>query len=95
MSFHGEREYGTTLVRIEIKSGTHGRIYATSEDLKGFLVSKATQAEVLDAIPLAIRDLYKACGMDVIVDRVVNKIHPDDGIAFAAIPADIRQRAGI
>jgi hypothetical protein len=58
------------IVRVERERGKAGLYYATSKDLKGLLVAAPTIGDLEDAIPKAIRDLYAACGVEVIVSLV-------------------------
>jgi len=55
------------IVRLVREKGNAGLYYATSPDLEGLLVAAPTVDELDREIPKAIRDLYAACGVDVIV----------------------------
>jgi hypothetical protein len=78
------------IVRIKCEKGKAGLLYATSPDLKGFLVAESTADELQSAIPKAIRDMYAASGVDVVVSPVDE---PDDGRTWVALPAAIARGA--
>lgn len=79
------------IVRIKYEEGKTGLFYAISPDLKGLLVAKPTMDALEEAIPAAIKEMYAACGVIV----VVTKAEDDDPVYFpwVAIPADLAQRA--
>jgi hypothetical protein len=58
---------GPRIVRVEGEQGKAGLFYATSPDLKGFIVAEKTREALEKSIPQAIRDLYAARGIDVVV----------------------------
>jgi hypothetical protein len=60
------------IVRIQRSEGQTGLFYATSPDLKGLLVAEPTLDALEKNIPHAIRDLYAACGEDVLVTRLAD-----------------------
>jgi hypothetical protein len=78
------------IVRIKCEKGKTGLFYATSPDLKGLLVAEATIDALQTAIPKAIRDMYAASGVDVLVSPVDE---PDDGRTWVAVPAVIAREA--
>ncbi|MGA7631274.1 MAG: hypothetical protein WCB11_10930 [Terriglobales bacterium] len=78
------------IVRIKCEKGKAGLFYATSPDLKGLLVAEATVDALQREIPKAIRDMYAASGVDVLVSPVDE---PDDGQTWVAVPAVIAREA--
>lgn len=92
------------IVRVERERGKAGLFYATSPDLKGLLVAEKTAESLETGIPKAIKDLYAACGVEVIVSPADGELPENESsknretwIAFpAAIArAALRQMAGI
>lgn len=81
----------TQIVHVRREQGEGGWFYATSPDLKGLLVTEPTLDGLDRAIPEAIRDLYAACGVDVLVTDVDK--HDDSLRAWVAMPAIIAQQA--
>jgi Domain of unknown function (DUF1902) len=81
------------IVRVKYDGGDAGLFFATSPDLRGLLVAKHTMDELVEAVPQAIRELYAADGIDMIVHRA-----PYDDPEFfrwIATPVEIaRQQAG-
>ena len=78
------------IIRIDIEEGRAGLFYATSPNLKGLLVAEDTREKLELAVPHAIRDLYAACDVDVVVTRA-----EDDGGEFApwvAFPSEIARQ---
>ena len=55
------------IVRVKWERGRTGLFYATSPDLEDLLVTETTIYSIYKEIPRVIKDLYVACGMDVIV----------------------------
>lgn len=87
----------TTLAKIvwvRVEEGTPGLFVATSPDLKGLLVAKHSLEELEVAIPTAIRELYSACGLHVVVTKADDD-NNDAGLEpWIAVPAAaIRQAA--
>ena len=72
------------LVRIKVEVGRTGLYYATSPDLTGLLVAERTLAAVQQAIPGAIKDLYAACGEEVVVTPLAD--HDDEYSPWVAVP---------
>ena len=54
------------LINISIVEN-RGRVYASSEDMPGLYVSGYTKEQVIQGLPAAIKALYAAEGIDVIV----------------------------
>ena len=79
------------IVRVEREKGKAGLLYATSPDLKGFLVAEKTSEALEKAIPLAIKDLYAACGVEVIVSPADEL--PEHREMWVAFPAAIARKA--
>jgi hypothetical protein len=78
-------------ILLEPKDDT-GLYFATSPDLKGFLVSETSPEARNRAIPQAISDLYKACGVDVVVTKLDDPA--DEGVEdYVAMRAEIAQQA--
>lgn len=75
------------LVRVKIEEGRAGLFYATSPTLKGLLVAEDTMEKAELAVPQAIKDLYAACDMDVVVTRVDDG--DDEFSPYVAIPSEI------
>jgi hypothetical protein len=78
------------LVRIRYEKGTAGLYYATSPDLRGLLVAEPTPEALDAAIPKAIREMYEASGVEVVVSLLDE---PDDGKTWVAVPAVIAREA--
>ena len=78
------------IVRINREKGKAGLFYATSPDLNGLLVAEATVDALQKAIPGAIRDMYAASGVEVVVSPVDE---PDEGRTWVALPAAIAREA--
>lgn len=79
------------VVRIKREEGKTGLFYATSPDLKGLLVAEPTLDALDKAVPQAIRDMYWACGVEVVVTRAEE---PDDDLrTWVAVPAIIAKEA--
>jgi hypothetical protein len=79
------------IVRVKREEGKTGLFYATSPDLKGLLVAEPTLDGLERAIPQAIRDLYLACGVDVVVTRADET--EDETRTWVAVPAVIARQA--
>lgn len=77
------------LVRITYEKGKAGVLYASSPDLQGLLVAEQTIDDLRQAIPNAIRDLYAAMGVEVVVSPLDK---PDDGRTWVAFPAVIARQ---
>ncbi len=82
------------LVRISFETSQTGRIYATSPDLEGLLIGRRTMDELEQALPSAIRDMYAAVGMSVVVSRLSDDAGrlPHEA-AWVAFPAEIARQA--
>jgi hypothetical protein len=80
------------IVRISCEKGKTGLFYATSSDLKGLLVAEATIDALQKAIPAAIRDMYAALGVEVVVSPVDEPDH-DDHRTWVALPVAIAREA--
>lgn len=69
-----------------------GLYFATSPDLKGFMVAEPTKEGRERAITRAIVDLYKACGVDVLVTKLDGEA--DEGTEdYVAVRAEIARQA--
>ena len=80
------------IVRVKLEKGDAGLIFATSPDLPGLLVAQRTKEDLERAIPVAIADLYEACGTPVIVTKLDQP--PADSLQpWVAMPAEIARRA--
>jgi hypothetical protein len=79
------------IVRVEREKGKAGLFYATSPDLKGFLVAEKTREALEGAITQAIKDLYAAHGVEVIVSPADES--PEDQEMWVAFPAAIARAA--
>jgi hypothetical protein len=80
------------IVRLEREKGSAGLFYATSPDLKGLLVAAPT-IEALDTeIPKAIKELYAACGIEVIVSLADDEMKTNKE-TWVAFPAAIARAA--
>lgn len=78
------------IVRVEREQGKAGLFYATSPDLKGFLASGKTREALEKAIPQAIKDLYAAHDIEVIVSPVGEP--PEDQEMWIAFPVEIARK---
>ena len=77
-----------TIVHVSVREGESGLFFAESPELKGLLVAEPDMDSLWQAVPGAIRDLYRATGQDVIVARVSDP----DSETYAAIPEDLLRR---
>lgn len=82
---------GPRIVRVEREQGKAGLFYATSPDLKGLLVAEKTREALESAIPQAIKDLYAACGVEVIVSPADEP--PENRETWVAFPAAVARKA--
>lgn len=78
------------IVRIKYEEGKTGLFYAISPDLKGLLVAKTTIDDLRAAIPNAIRALYAACGVNVVVFPAEDS--DPEYYPWAAIPAELAHK---
>lgn len=80
------------LVNIVVERGTSGAYFATSPEIKGLQVAGMTLADVQHKLPLAIAEMYAACGVEVVVTPV-----EDDGDeidhTWVAVPTVIAKAA--
>jgi hypothetical protein len=82
------------IVRVKYDGGDAGLFFATSPDLRGLLVAKQTMDELVEAVPQAIRELYAADGIDMIVTPAPSYADPEF-FRWIATPVEIaRQQAG-
>ena len=82
------------IVRVKVEEGRAGLFYATSPDLKGFLVAEPTVDALDRAIPLAMADLYAACGVHVVVTKVDEPQQQDVTLTpWVAFPAEVAKKA--
>ncbi len=86
-------EFRARLVRVRVRQGEAGLLFATSPDLRGLLVAERTAEELEVAIPQAVTDLYAACGEAVVVSRMATTDAHDDDEAWVAFPAEIARKA--
>jgi hypothetical protein len=79
------------IVRVKLELGEAGLWFATSPDLKGLLVAERSREEAEEVVPVAIRDMYAACDLDVVVTR----LDDDYGsfVPWVAFPAEIARKA--
>ena len=80
-------------VRVRLEEGKTGLFYATSPDLKGLLVAEPSVDAVVKAVPGAIAEMYKACGLKVVVTKLDDDDGPDDFRSWVAISAEIARKA--
>lgn len=78
---------GTKIVRVRHERGKSGFFFASTTDIDGLVVSASTPEELEVLIPEAITQLYKACGVEVIVTKVEDG--PDE---WAAMPAELAEQ---
>lgn len=78
------------IIRIDIEEGRAGLFYATSPNMKGLLVAENTKEKLLLAVPDAIRDLYAACGVAVVVTMAEDG--DGDLSPFIAIPSELARK---
>jgi hypothetical protein len=79
------------IVHVTCERGKAGLLYASSPDLRGLLVAEDTADALRKAIPTAIRDLYAAMGVEVVVSPVDDPT--DEGRTWVAFPAAIAREA--
>lgn len=80
------------IVRIEYKKGDAGLLFATSPDLKGLFVTERAMDAFERSIPAAIKDLYAACGVNVVVG-MAEQIDQDSRPPWIAFPAELARQA--
>jgi len=69
-----------------------GTLYiATSPNLKGMMVAKHSLDELEAAIPSAVRDLFAACDVDVVVSQAEDG--DDEFSPWVAFPAEVARQA--
>jgi hypothetical protein len=78
------------IIRVEFEEGRAGLFYATSPNLKGLLVAEDTREKCELAVPQAIRDLYSACGVSVVVTMAEDG--NGDSSPFIAIPSELARQ---
>lgn len=86
-----ETKMRARVVRVEHHQGKSGWFFAKSPDLRGLLVSEPTLEALERAVPQAIIDLYAACGVEVIVERLDEDF--DHAPGWIAISAQVAARA--
>ncbi len=79
------------IIRVKMREGKSGYFFATSPELRGLLVTEPTIDELLRSIPTAIRDLYAACDLDVVVEMADER--GDEYIPWIAFPAEVARKA--
>ncbi len=67
----------TRTIRIAIERGQTELLFATSPDVAGLLVAKATIEEINEDLPRAIGELLALKGEDVLVTRSSDQDAPD------------------
>lgn len=65
MSSHMDLEHKTITIQV-IRHNETGLLVALSDDLKGLYVHARTQDDLLDRVPVAIRDILEADGFEVV-----------------------------
>ncbi len=81
------------IVRVKVEKGKAGLFYATSPDLKGLLVAEPTLDALDISIPVAVTDLYAACGVHVVVTKVEDERHQEGLTPWVAFPSEIARKA--
>ncbi len=81
------------IVRVLIERGESGAYFATSPELKGFLVSKMTIEEVRNDVARAITELYAVCGEEVVVTEVDTGHESEFENSWVAVPAVVAKQA--
>lgn len=80
-----------TIIRVRIDEGKAGLFYASSENLRGLLVAASTVDEVKERVPGAIKDLFLAKGIDVVVTEAEDGM---EGVTpWVAVPAAIAAKS--
>jgi predicted RNase H-like HicB family nuclease len=74
------------IIRISIRQGESGLLFAESPDLKGLLVAGHSRAELDEEIPECIKAMLAALDMDVEVLPVESK---DADRPWAAVPVPL------
>jgi hypothetical protein len=74
------------ILRVKVEQDDVGLFFATSPDLQGLLVAEPTLEALDKAIPAAVKALYAACGLDVVVSKAEDDDQGDSSpwIAFRA-----------
>ena len=78
------------IIRVEFEEGRAGLFYATSQNLKGLLVAEDTREKCVQAVPQAIRDLYAACGVAVVVTMAEDG--DGDYSPYIAFPSELARQ---
>jgi hypothetical protein len=74
----------TKIVRVKVERDDVGLFFATSPDLKGLLVAEPTLEALDEAIPEAVKALYAACGLTVVVSKTEASRAHSPWISFRA-----------
>lgn len=75
------------IIRVRVTEGDTGLLFAASDDLPGFLVAESDMGSLWEKVPEAIRDLYRAVGVNVVVKRATDS--DPNHYPFAAIPEEL------
>ncbi len=79
------------IIRVKIEEDDAGLWLATSPDMHGLLVAASSLERMETAVPEAIRNMYLACDVDVLVSRLEDG---EDALEpWVAFPTEIARRA--
>jgi acyl-CoA synthetase (NDP forming) len=88
-----ESRLQSRVVRILIKQGDAGVLFATSPDLQGLFVAETSLEALEAAIPIAITDMYAVCGENVLVLPVEGCDDEGATRSWVKVPAEVAQTA--
>jgi hypothetical protein len=80
------------IIKVQVKQGRAGLLYATSSQLKGLLVAQPNRAALEAEVPAAILEMFAAGGEQVVVGRVEGKEEASAEPSFVAIPAELARK---
>jgi hypothetical protein len=81
------------VIRIAVEQKTAGLFIATSPDIKGLVVAAKSEREMAVAVPTAIRAMYEACDVSVMVTPLENSGASGSDMSWVAVPSEIARRA--
>jgi hypothetical protein len=80
------------IIKVQVRQGHAGLLYATSSQLRGLLVAQPNRAALEAEVPAAIREMLAAGGEQVVVSRVEGKEEASAEPSFVAMSAEIARK---
>lgn len=78
------------IIRVKIEEDGD-MFFATSPDMKGFLVAASSLEKMQAAVPDAIRNMYLACDIEVVVSKAEDGVAPFE--PWVAFPVELARQA--